>query len=89
MPATPVMRPAQAAAQMARDWPHVELPLPNGARRVPVPGIGFTSSEPLTPSLRAPVRRGADTRRLLAEAGLEAPTIAAMLADGAASEPSD
>ncbi|MET3372650.1 crotonobetainyl-CoA:carnitine CoA-transferase CaiB-like acyl-CoA transferase [Variovorax boronicumulans] len=89
VPATPVMRPAQAAAQMARDWPHVELPLPNGARRVPVPGIGFTSSEPLTPSLRAPVRRGADTRRLLAEAGLEAPTIAAMLADGAASEPSD
>lgn len=89
VPATPVMRPAQAAAQMARDWPHVELPLPKGARRVPVPGIGFTSSEPLTPSLRAPVRRGADTRRLLAEAGLEAPTIAAMLADGAASEPSD
>lgn len=87
VPATPVMRPAQAAAQMARDWPHVELSLPHTSRRVPVPGIGFTSSEPLTPSLRAPVRRGADTRRILAEAGLEASTIAAMFADGAASEP--
>lgn len=88
VPATPVMRPAQAAAHLARDWPHVELSLAHTSRRVSVPGIGFTSSEPLTPSLRAPVRRGADTRRILAEAGLEASTIAAMFADGAASEPS-
>ncbi len=74
---------------MARGWPHIELPLPSSSRRVPVPDIGFTSSEPLTPPLRAPARRGADTRAILAEAGLDASVVAAMLADGAASEPSN
>lgn len=87
VPATPVATPTQAAAQMARHWPEVELPLPGAPRQVRVPGIGFASTETLTPPLRAPARRGADTRALLAEAGLEPATIAAMLAEGAASEP--
>jgi crotonobetainyl-CoA:carnitine CoA-transferase CaiB-like acyl-CoA transferase len=54
-----------------------------------VPGIGFESSETLTPPLRPPVRRGADTRAVLAEAGLTAATITALFADGAAAEPMD
>ncbi|WP_200844043.1 CaiB/BaiF CoA-transferase family protein [Pantoea sp. 18069] len=87
VPATSVIGPAQAAAEAARHWPHVELEHPKATKRVPVPGIGFTSSEVLTPSLRAPVRRGADTRVLLAQAGLDESVIEAMLADGAASEP--
>jgi crotonobetainyl-CoA:carnitine CoA-transferase CaiB-like acyl-CoA transferase len=65
----------------------VELPLPAGPRRVPVPGIGFQSSETLTAALRAPVRRGADTRALLARAGLDDAEIAAMFAAGSAWEP--
>jgi len=87
VPANPVMYAAQVATQAASAWPHVTLPLASAARRVPVPGIGFTSNAPLTPVLRAPVRRGADTRAILAEAGLDEAVIAAMLADGAASEP--
>ncbi len=87
VPATAVISPAQAAAAAAKEWPHVELKHSKATKRVPVPGIGFTSSEPLTPALRAPVRRGADTRQLLAAAGLAQPVIEAMLADGVASVP--
>jgi len=43
----------------------------------------------LTVGLGAPPRRGAQTRVLLAEAGLDDATINAMLADGAAWEPVD
>jgi crotonobetainyl-CoA:carnitine CoA-transferase CaiB-like acyl-CoA transferase len=87
VPATAVRRAAQVAAEAAPGWPSVELPLPTGLRRVPVPGIGFTSSEPLTAGLRAPVRRGADTRTLLAQAGLDDATVAAMFAEQVAWEP--
>ncbi|WP_027014320.1 CaiB/BaiF CoA transferase family protein [Comamonas composti] len=87
VPATAVMLPAQAAAEAAKDWPHVELEHPGKSKRVCVPGIGFTSSELLTPRLRAPVRRGADTRALLARAGMAQTVIEAMFADGVASEP--
>ncbi len=87
VPATTAVRPAEAAAQAAVDWPQVDLVHPKGSKRVPVPGIGFTSSEMLTPALRAPARRGAHTREVLALAGLSEDVIAAMLADGAASEP--
>lgn len=76
-----------AQVQRNGDWPHVELEHPKARKRIPVPGIGFTSCELLTPQLRAPVRRGADTRALLAQAGVDEPVIEAMLADGVASEP--
>ncbi|MDE2396043.1 MAG: CoA transferase [Burkholderiales bacterium] len=85
VPNTGVRKPVEAARAVAGDWPAVELP--GRARAVPVPGIGFASSEPLTVGLRSPVRRGADTRALLAEAGLDAATIQAMLDEGAAWEP--
>lgn len=87
VPVTAVARASQAAAAAAADWPQLELPLSGGTRKVRVPGIGFQSTEPLTRELSAPVRRGADTRELLSRAGLSSETIAAMLADGAASEP--
>ncbi|KFJ13250.1 coA-transferase III family protein [Delftia acidovorans] len=87
VPATAVLRPVEAAAHASKLWPHVVIEHPKAPKRVPVPGIGFTSSEPLTPALRAPVRRGADTRALLAEAGLNEEVINAMLASGAACEP--
>ena len=91
VPATPVRRAAQAAAEAAVEpgnrWPQVDLPTPSGPRRVSVPGIGFASNLPLTVDLQAPVRRGADTRALLAEGGLDLPTINAMLADRTAWEP--
>jgi crotonobetainyl-CoA:carnitine CoA-transferase CaiB-like acyl-CoA transferase len=87
VPATAVRRASQAAAEAAPGWPVVELPLPSGPRRVSVPGIGFQSSETLTAALRAPVRRGADTRALLAQAGLDDREIAAMFAAGVAWEP--
>lgn len=87
VPTTAVVRPAQAAAEAAKDWPHVELEHPKAPKRVAVPGIGFSSTELLTPQLRAPVRRGADTRTLLSQAGLDAAVIEAMFADGVASEP--
>jgi crotonobetainyl-CoA:carnitine CoA-transferase CaiB-like acyl-CoA transferase len=89
VPATVVRRAAEAAAAAAPAWPPVSLPLPAGARALRVPGIGFESSETLTPPLRPPVRRGADTRAVLAEAGLTAATITALFADGAAAEPMD
>ncbi len=91
VPATGVRSAAAAAAEAVAEspagWPQVELPLPDGPRRVPVPGIGFSSSEPLTGLLAAPPRRGADTRALLAEAGLDKATIEALFADGAAWAP--
>lgn len=91
VPATTVRSAAAAAAEAAAEtpdeWPQVELPLPDGPRRVPVPGIGFSSSEPLTGPLAAPPRRGADTRALLAQAGLDQVTIDALFADGAAWAP--
>jgi crotonobetainyl-CoA:carnitine CoA-transferase CaiB-like acyl-CoA transferase len=91
VPATAVRRATQAAAEAATDaatpWPQVELPSAHGSRRVPVPGIGFASTEALTVDLRSPVRRGADTRALLSAAGLDDTTINAMLADGTAWEP--
>ena len=91
VPATPVRRAAQVAAEAAADpaqpWPQVSLPLPGGARQVSVPGIGFTSSQPLTVGLQPPARRGADTRALLSEGGLDESTIQTLLAAGAAWEP--
>jgi crotonobetainyl-CoA:carnitine CoA-transferase CaiB-like acyl-CoA transferase len=87
VPAMRVRRAAAAAAEAALGWPQVELPLPGGTRRVPVPGIGFASSEPLTTGLTSPPRRGAHTRALLARAGLASATIDAMLAEGVAWEP--
>ena len=91
VPATAVRRASQAAAEAAADpargWPRVSLPLTAGPHEVPVPGIGFTSSQALTTDLRAPARRGADTRALLAEGGLDGATINALLAAGAAFEP--
>jgi crotonobetainyl-CoA:carnitine CoA-transferase CaiB-like acyl-CoA transferase len=89
VPAAPVMTAAAAAQSAAAHWPAVDLPSSDGTRRVSVPGIGFDSSEPLTVGLGAPPRRGAQTRVLLAEAGLDDATINAMLADGAAWEPVD
>lgn len=50
-------------------------------------GVGFTSSELLTPQLSIPVRRGTDSRALLAQAGVDESAIEAMFADGVASEP--
>lgn len=87
VPATGVRSAAAAAAEVAHDWPQVELPLPDGPRRVPVPGIGYGSSEPLTGSLAAPPRRGADTRALLLEAGLNETDVNAMLSEGKAWAP--
>lgn len=87
VPGTAVVAAATAAQAAAAHWPQVELPLPTGPRRVAVPGIGFGSSEPLTVGLGPPPRRGADTRALLVEAGLDAATVNMMLADGAAWEP--
>ena len=91
VPATPVRRAAHVAAEAAADpaqpWPQVSLPLPGGARTVSVPGIGFTSSQPLTVGLQPPARRGADTRALLSEGGLDESTIQTLLAAGAAWEP--
>jgi hypothetical protein len=52
-----------------------------------VPGVGVTSSELLAPQLRTPVRRGTDSRALLAQAGVDESVIEAMFADGVASEP--
>lgn len=87
VPATAVVEARDAARAAAPAWPQVSVPAPAGTRRVSVPGIGFASSEPLTVGLADPRRRGADTRALLAEAGLDADTIEAMLADGSASAP--
>lgn len=87
VPATGVRSAAAAAAEAATGWPQVELPLPGGPRRVSVPGIGYGSSELLTGPLGAPPRRGADTRAILAQAGLDPATVDAMLADGAAWAP--
>jgi crotonobetainyl-CoA:carnitine CoA-transferase CaiB-like acyl-CoA transferase len=87
VPATRVRRAGEAAAEAAVGWPAVALPAPQGQRTVRVPGIGFESTEVLTPTVRAPARRGADTRAVLGEAGLTTAEIDAMLADGAAWEP--
>jgi crotonobetainyl-CoA:carnitine CoA-transferase CaiB-like acyl-CoA transferase len=87
VPGTAVVEAGDAAKAAAHEWPQVSVPGKGGSRRVAVPGIGFTSSEPLTVGLCAPPRRGGDTRALLAEGGLDAATIDAMLADGAAWAP--
>jgi len=87
VPGTAVLEARDAARAAAPAWPQVSVPAAVGTRRVAVPGIGFDSSEPLTVGLCDPPRRGADTRALLAEAGLDAATISAMLADGAAWAP--
>ena len=89
VPAAPVVTAAAAAQSAAAHWPSVDVPLPDGSRRVSVPGIGFSSSEPLTVGLAPPPRRGAQTRALLAEAGLDDATISGMFADGTAWEPVD
>jgi crotonobetainyl-CoA:carnitine CoA-transferase CaiB-like acyl-CoA transferase len=87
VPATVVQRARDAARHASTGWPQVTLPLPGGGRATRVPGIGFDSSEPLTPPLRPPVRRGADTRAVLAEAGLSEDDVEALLAAGHAAEP--
>lgn len=85
VPAAVVRTPAQAAAALSDRWPQVELALPAGPRMQAVPGIGFASSEQLTPApLRAPPRRGQHTRELLAEGGLDVATIEALIAEGRA-----
>lgn len=87
VPATGVRSAAQAAAEVAESWPQVTLPLADGPRRVPVPGIGYGSTEPLTGEVGSPPLRGADTRALLGEAGLGADEIEAMFREGVAWEP--
>lgn len=87
VPATLVASAAQAAQDAAACWPRVPLALENGTREVPVPGIGFQSTEPLTGPLAAPPRRGAHTRELLRRTGLDAPRIEALLRDGVVREP--
>jgi len=77
-----------AARSVCRGWPEVSLPLPDGqTRSVCVPGIGFQSTEPLTEKLLAPPLRGADTRALLGQAGLDTSTITALFEAGKAYEP--
>ncbi len=87
VPVSGVVSPADAARQAAGSWPEVVLDLPGGPRTTPVPGVGFHSTETLTAGLRPPARRGQHTREVLAQAGLDAATIAAMLAEGVAAEP--
>jgi crotonobetainyl-CoA:carnitine CoA-transferase CaiB-like acyl-CoA transferase len=88
VPAAVVCSAAEAARAAARQapeaWPSVSLALPGGDRTVTVPGVGYASTERLTPTLEAPVRRGAHTREILTEAGLDEATITGMLDDGCA-----
>lgn len=89
VPVTAVATAAEAAKAASVRWPHVALPAVAGGSTVRVPGIWFDSSEPLTVNLSAPPLRGADTRVLLAECGLDAGTIDAMLSEGAAWAPAE
>lgn len=73
VPGTPVRKPVQAAAEASAAWPTVRLPgaVPGEERVVSVPGIGFSSTRPLTPAqLRTPARRGQDTGAILQELGI-------------------
>lgn len=75
VPGTPVRKPVQAAAEAATGWPTVRLPAANGGeeRSVSVPGIGFSSTQPLTPAqLGTPPRRGQHTAAILQELGVAA-----------------
>lgn len=75
VPGTPVRKPVQAAMEAAASWPTVRLPVSSDGeeRIVPVPGVGFTSTQALTPSLlRSPARRGQDTAAILRELGTTA-----------------
>lgn len=87
VPAARVVDAAEAARQASARWPQVGLPGLDGTRYVPVPDIGFASTETLTGALRPPPRRGEDTREILQFAGLNAAEIEALLRDGVASEP--
>jgi len=75
VPGTPVRKPVQAAMEAAASWPSVRLPGASAGeeRIVPVPGVGFTSTQALTPAqLRSPARRGQDTAAILRELGISA-----------------
>ncbi len=87
VPVSAVASPIQAARRLAADWPVVTLDLPEGPRQTAVPGIGFQSTEGLTPHLRPPARRGQHTREILAQAGLDSGTIETMLTEGVSAEP--
>ncbi|UUZ66101.1 hypothetical protein LP417_18060 [Polaromonas sp. P1-6] len=68
-------KPVQAAAEAAAGWPTVRLPGGGEDRVVSVPGIGFSSTQALTPNqLEAPARRGQDTRAILQQLGVPAAT---------------
>ncbi|MBS0452500.1 MAG: CoA transferase [Proteobacteria bacterium] len=88
VPVSVVAQPVEAARSISDDWPAVAIELPTRTLQTKVPGIGFQSTEPLTARLRIPPRRGQHTREVLAQAGLDARTIDAMLSEGAASESS-
>ncbi|MBS0454269.1 MAG: CoA transferase [Proteobacteria bacterium] len=88
VPVSAAVQPVEAARSVAGDWPAVSLNLPGKTLQTKVPGIGFKSTQTLTTRLRTPPRRGQHTREVLAQAGLDAGTIEAMLREGAAGEPS-
>lgn len=87
VPVSLIATPIEAARSVSAAWPVVSLDLPGGPRSTSVPGIGFYSTEPLTVGLRPPARLGQHTREVLAEVGLDAAMINAMLAEGVAAEP--
>lgn len=88
VPVSAALPPIEAARSVAHEWPDVSLDLPGKTLQTKVPGIGFKSTEMLTTQLRTPPRRGQQTREVLAQAGMDASSIEAMLREGAASEPS-
>ena len=90
VPGTVVRSPAEAATEASKAWPRITLPATRSSsgRTVAVPGIGFTSTEPMTHEvLRSPPRRGQDTRAVLSELGMGVDQIDELISAGLAAEP--
>lgn len=86
VPTAMAVSPIQAVRRVSGCWPRIEVPTESGFRTVAVPGIGFSSTEPLTTRLAPPRPRGADTRHWLEAAGLEPAEIDQLLQGGQAFE---
>lgn len=85
VPAAEVRQPSAAydlALTDARSWVTVALDSADH-RKVQVPGIGFKSTEPLTPVMSGPPVRGQHSHAIVAALGFAEEEIESMFADGA------